>query len=229
MTLSPMFLQGGNAVFTVEPSNEAVKLHGHKTHYTYRIRRGTGSRSGMFFVELLTGSDNSHDFNYLGMYCPKTGAVRATQASCRSASSKSFRVLTRVVAAIHAGKAALRVIDDHGWKLHHEGRCCSCGRRLTVPASIETGIGPECETFVRLGMKPCDVPCLTSRKVAKLQLSYWHTGDDVALDALTDACMDDLDMPRERAELFALATRKVMRRFKKGKSLSPLFVQFATG
>lgn len=26
----------------------------------------------------------------------------------------------------------------------HEGRCGRCGRKLTVPESIETGIGPDC-------------------------------------------------------------------------------------
>jgi hypothetical protein len=31
-----------------------------------------------------------------------------------------------------------------GLKVHHEGRCCRCGRKLTVPESIETGLGPEC-------------------------------------------------------------------------------------
>src|SRR5271157_2617898 len=26
----------------------------------------------------------------------------------------------------------------------HEGRCCRCGRELTVPASIHAGMGPDC-------------------------------------------------------------------------------------
>jgi len=33
---------------------------------------------------------------------------------------------------------------DKGFALHHEGKCGRCGRKLTVPLSIETGIGPEC-------------------------------------------------------------------------------------
>jgi hypothetical protein len=27
----------------------------------------------------------------------------------------------------------------------HEGRCCVCGRKLTVPESVADGIGPECK------------------------------------------------------------------------------------
>ena len=29
----------------------------------------------------------------------------------------------------------------------HEGRCGRCGRKLTVPASIERGLGPVCAGF----------------------------------------------------------------------------------
>jgi hypothetical protein len=30
------------------------------------------------------------------------------------------------------------------YAIYHEGRCCFCGRPLTVPASILSGRGPEC-------------------------------------------------------------------------------------
>ena len=28
--------------------------------------------------------------------------------------------------------------------VHHAGRCGRCGRKLTVPTSIESGFGPDC-------------------------------------------------------------------------------------
>jgi hypothetical protein len=31
-------------------------------------------------------------------------------------------------------------------ELWHEGRCGKCGRALTVPESIESGLGPVCES-----------------------------------------------------------------------------------
>jgi len=34
---------------------------------------------------------------------------------------------------------------------YHEGLCCRCGRRLTVPASILTGYGPDCAVLVEKG------------------------------------------------------------------------------
>ena len=34
-------------------------------------------------------------------------------------------------------------IPEH-LEIFHEGRCCACGRKLTTPESILSGIGPEC-------------------------------------------------------------------------------------
>lgn len=36
-------------------------------------------------------------------------------------------------------------------EIWHEGRCCRCNRKLTVPASIELGLGPDCAEDVGLG------------------------------------------------------------------------------
>ena len=33
--------------------------------------------------------------------------------------------------------------------IHHENRCGRCGKRLTVPESIESGYGPECIKLMR--------------------------------------------------------------------------------
>jgi hypothetical protein len=37
-------------------------------------------------------------------------------------------------------------IDDlpESLEIWHEGSCLRCGRKLTVPESIESGYGPEC-------------------------------------------------------------------------------------
>jgi hypothetical protein len=37
-----------------------------------------------------------------------------------------------------------------GFNLQHAGKCGRCGRKLTVPQSIETGIGPECASIMGL-------------------------------------------------------------------------------
>ena len=35
-------------------------------------------------------------------------------------------------------------ITEAGFDVHHEGKCGKCGRPLTVPESVKTGLGPIC-------------------------------------------------------------------------------------
>ena len=52
------------------------------------------------------------------------------------------RILARVWGDDHAA------FEAHGFEMLHEGRCGRCARRLTVPASVASGIGPECAKMV---------------------------------------------------------------------------------
>lgn len=56
--------------------------------------------------------------------------------------SKSFAWLMRTLAK---GDLPTSIV------FYHEGMCCRCGRRLTVPASILTGYGPDCAVIVEKG------------------------------------------------------------------------------
>jgi hypothetical protein len=38
----------------------------------------------------------------------------------------------------------LKITNYLNFEVWHEGKCGKCGRALTVPSSILTGIGPEC-------------------------------------------------------------------------------------
>lgn len=131
--LSKEFVLAGRSVFTVSnPSGE---------RYTFRVNKSkeSGNRAACWFVSLLTGPDNTSDFTYLGLLRHDTGAVLLTRASRYKADSKPVRVAEWVLANIWLG------LDlPEGYAVHHEGRCGKCGRVLTVPESIESGIGPEC-------------------------------------------------------------------------------------
>ena len=95
------------------------------------------------FVKLLTGSDNTADYSYLGMLNEQTGEVRLTAKSCAGADSWAVRIVRRVLAQMWEGEG-MQAILAAGWDVHHEGRCGRCGRPLTVPESLEVGIGPDC-------------------------------------------------------------------------------------
>lgn len=118
--------------------NAIITLHSKRTdrHFTFKIR--AAKENQVHFVTLLTGgsADDGH-FTYLG--CIAGGAFRLTknsQASATCSSVKAFDFFMKSK-SLHPELA-----------VHHEGRCGRCGRTLTVPSSIETGIGPECAKHI---------------------------------------------------------------------------------
>jgi len=140
------FLTAGKAVFTVEIPPAFAAEFKTPPHYTYKIRKKKGDAkwADKFFVGLLTGPDNEADYTYLGVF--EDGAVRLTDASKLSEDSWPIRILRRIVAKIWTNEESK--ITEAGWDVHHEGTCCRCGRTLTVPESVKTGIGPECRKHV---------------------------------------------------------------------------------
>jgi len=145
------FLTAGNATFTVELPAAFIEANAtaktpeiYHPHYTYKIERTEFKRDAktFWFIYSLTGPDNTADYTYLGKVNPETGEVSLTAKSAFPATATRVKVAQRVVLAIFAGNGAK--VEAAGWKVHHEGRCGRCARVLTVPDSIESGIGPEC-------------------------------------------------------------------------------------
>lgn len=140
---SQLFLRAGNAIFTVSNSSG--------DHYTYRIQSpGIDEdtpeqyRKPTWFVHLLTGPDNTTDYQYIGMYSPSRNAAWPTRASKIGADSKPFRVLNWALQII-ANDAAL----PPGYSITRSTRCGRCGRSLTHPDGITDegyrhGFGPIC-------------------------------------------------------------------------------------
>lgn len=122
------FLFAGNATFTVTSLKTGVR-------YTYKVRKAEDKP--VYFVMLLTGSDNESDFSYLGML-GEDRSFRLTKASKLGAHSKPVVAFDYTLRHLTAGGTV------PGVELHHAGRCGRCGRKLTVPSSVESGMGPEC-------------------------------------------------------------------------------------
>ena len=140
--VSKQFLTAGNAIFTVKLSPEAAKAQ-NRTHFTFKIRQKVNDdNTVVFFVSVLTGPDNTSDYTYLGILNVLMGQVRTTKKSCWNPETYGFKLLNRVLARIWTDDS--KAITDAGFEVYHEGRCGRCGRPLTVPQSIETGIGPDC-------------------------------------------------------------------------------------
>ena len=138
------FFTGGRAIFTLEIPEDYAHTYKTKEHYTYRIRLKSGNDKfpDTYFVDLLSGPDNQSNFIYLGIFNPKTGQFALTSKSKAGEDAWSVRFFRRCMAAIFEGKP--EAITQSGFNLHHEGVCGKCGRKLTVPESIKTGLGPIC-------------------------------------------------------------------------------------
>jgi hypothetical protein len=109
-------------------------------HFTYSVKRAkarVGNLAGMWFVSVLSGPDNVSNYRYAGIFT-EAKSLRVTAKSKIGADAPSFRVFNTVLNTLFAG--TLNPIVE----IWHEGTCCRCGRALTHPESIETGIGPEC-------------------------------------------------------------------------------------
>lgn len=129
------FILAGNAIVT---------LAGATSRYTFKIQQGkpregdAPDRSQPFFLSLLTGPDNTADYQYIGIVDQQSGKVRLTRASRLKADSGPVRAWDWTIGRMFAGQAYAPAT------VHHAGRCGRCGRLLTVPSSIESGFGPEC-------------------------------------------------------------------------------------
>lgn len=128
---------GGRALLTLKSKRTGK-------HFTYRITKAPRHRASYgnaekWFVAVIHDGDNNGRGRYLGAIDPVRGFV-ATQASPSGGATASL--------AFRGFAWFWRYVERHelpdrceAW---HEGTCGRCGRRLTHPESIETGIGPIC-------------------------------------------------------------------------------------
>jgi hypothetical protein len=129
------FILAGKAVFTI------VGCDGRRHTYEVRERRADGDQylKPVYFVGVLTGPDNTASYTYLGIVSPGNGFVTLTENSRVSEDMPVVVLIRWAFKHVWQGKA---LPPPAG--IHHEGRCGRCGRLLTVPDSILSGIGPEC-------------------------------------------------------------------------------------
>lgn len=130
------FALAGNATFTLR----SVKTG---TRFTYKVSKcDDPEATDLYFVSVLRGQDNESDFTYLGTI--RLGVYSHGKKSKIGEDAPSARGFA--YAWPHLVKD--RVDAKGSFEVFHEGRCGRCGRKLTVPESIESGFGPECSTLV---------------------------------------------------------------------------------
>ena len=105
------------------------------------IRRNYDSETR--FVKVLTGPDNEDNYSYIGILNTRTNLFRLTKKSRMTSDSLPVKAISWLVAKLAAG------LMPTTCELWHEGFCGRCGRKLTVPESIQSGYGPECIQIMR--------------------------------------------------------------------------------
>lgn len=134
---SAMFTEALPAREFILAGRAFITLRSQRTgdHFTYRVIKP--ERGDCWFVNHLAGPDNETSYIYTGMI----GANREfvlTRKSKITEGSTVFRAFTWMWRHLIAGTIAPEL------EIWHEGKCGRCGRKLTVPESIERGIGPDC-------------------------------------------------------------------------------------
>lgn len=146
------FALAGNARITLVSTKTGAR-------FTYRISAPRDDKGAdVRFVALLNGSDNESSFAYLGtVFLAERVAIGGNafgrvygkipakapkfvhgKKSKIGESAPSARAFSWAWSFLSRGEL------PPGAEVWHEGRCGCCGRALTVPESIASGIGPVC-------------------------------------------------------------------------------------
>ncbi len=118
------FMFAGKSVFTFVNTKTGNR-------FTYKIKQAKDSN--LFFVSVLT---NPEVYTYIGT-CIE-GNYKHGKKSVISTESQSVKVFEFMLNKLRTDN-----LPDF-LEVWHEGFCGKCGKRLTVPSSILTGIGPDC-------------------------------------------------------------------------------------
>jgi len=125
------FIFSGKAVVTLTSATTG-------THFTFKV--SISDDGNVFFVKHLFGPDNSWngDWAFLGVvvFRGQHSVLRAGKKGKPDA--PSFKALAWTLKHLDAGS-----IPD-ALTIQHNDQCGRCGRELTDPVSISTGLGPIC-------------------------------------------------------------------------------------
>jgi hypothetical protein len=127
------FILGGKAIFTLE----SIKTN---RRYTYKIKKSKDNK--IYFVSYLYGNDNMLNYRYL--------ANMDNDLNFKLTQKSPYKLDSFPVAAV---KFFIDIVKKNipipnGLNVYHSIYCSKCGRLLTDPASIKSGIGPICISII---------------------------------------------------------------------------------
>ena len=127
------YMLAGKSIFTLVSGATG-------TRFTYKVslmkKRNTNDADA-FYVSVLTGPDNTSSYSRLAMVFDGGKLVfpRSWEISPNAPSAKAL--------AWSFGKLQKGIMPSN-LSVYHNGHCGRCGRHLTTPESVQTGLGPIC-------------------------------------------------------------------------------------
>lgn len=136
ITQAKQFILAGNSTFTV-----VSKISNKR--FTFKIQKGK-KEGAPHFVKFMDGTDNESSFQFIGSIFQKDTYRHSTKAHTTEDSTvvKTFKWLFNILNGTF-DESKFNLIEF--W---HEGKCGHCGRKLTVPSSVKSGIGPSCASLL---------------------------------------------------------------------------------
>ena len=125
------FITAGKAIFTIESARTGK-------WFTYKViaPKEQNPSKPVFWVKLMTGTDNQTSYSYLGTIFSKE--FKLTKKSKITSDALGYKAVDFFFRNIFAGKSHEEI------NFYHMGICGRCGRPLTTPESVSRGIGPIC-------------------------------------------------------------------------------------
>ena len=120
----------------------------HRTVQVYTVKSGPMKGRGLRRLALLSGPDNGSsysDFGFVGQGAMAGKIVVYPRLRSSPGQKRGFYDLVGDMLA-----NPVKWSNNRGAEYLVAGACRRCNRRLTVPASIDSGFGPEC---VKKGME----------------------------------------------------------------------------
>lgn len=114
-------------------------------HRTFMIRTQAAHKKfapGSRIISLLTGPDNIHDYHDFGFVSDE--GIHVWKRYRGEPGEKSAYEWYATMLWDIATRGRESNFFKAGYRLMIEARCVKCGRLLTEPESLKTGIGPRC-------------------------------------------------------------------------------------
>ena len=141
------YVLAGNAVFTLRSAKTGVR-------FTFKVQKPKEGKQNprfaydpnLWFVKVFAGTDNTSHYKYMGLLKKVDSkgveakyTFKATAASFTMTKLTCFQAFDFMFQQIFLNKQMPADLE-----IWHSGHCGRCGKLLTVPESIERGLGPEC-------------------------------------------------------------------------------------